>query len=102
MSVQIALLEPATRVASRKLGPVASGAGVLAERGASLGDEQVGQHVRKMGDGRHQAVVALGVDRDRLGAELANQPLEGGMGSGRGGQIPNGAVEQVRARVLDA
>ena len=58
MSVQIALLAPATRVASRKLGPTAgrrSGARRRAARG--LRDEQVGEHVRQVRDARHQAVV---------------------------------------------
>ena len=70
MSVQIALLAPATRVASRKLGPVAGSArAVVFQRAGGLGDEHVGEHVRQVRDGGEDAVVGVGVDRGRPGAD---------------------------------
>ncbi len=68
MSVQIALGAPATRVASRKLGPVA---GIRSpprcERVGRLGDQHVGQHVRQMRDRREDPVVGLGRRSRRAG-----------------------------------
>ena len=41
-----------------------------------LGDEGVGEHVREVADRRHQAVVGLGVDRLRPGAEAGDESLQ--------------------------
>ena len=72
-----ALLAPATRAASRKLGPVAGQPLVLVgERGRGLVDEHVGEHVREVGDRRHQAVVGLGVDRGRLRAQRRDRAVQ--------------------------
>ena len=110
MSVQIALFAPATRVASRKLGPTA-GRRSLARRPPStrggLRDEQVREHVRQVRDARHQPVVGVGVDRRGLRAEAREQAVQAlvehaGGAAARGRQVPDGAVEQVGARVLDA
>ena len=108
MSVQMALLAPATRVASRKLGPTAGRRSrLLAEQAGGLGDEQVGEHVRQLRDARHEPVVGVGVDGLGARAEAAEQPVQalvedaGGAAFG-GGEIPGGAVEQVRAGVLHA
>ena len=77
MSPQIAGFAPATRVVSRKLGPTS---GRRSDSSASgrcrLLDEHVGDHVRQVADGRHQAIVALGVDRLRPGAEVGDRALE--------------------------
>ncbi len=108
MSVQIALLAPATRVASRKLGPDRGQAlGTLpAEQPARLADEQVGEHVRQVRDARHQAIVRLGVDRGWTRAERPEQPVQALVqdpgGAVGGGQVPRGAVEQILARMLHA
>ena len=109
MSVQIALLAPATRVASRKLGPTAGRRSDASppSRPGGLRDEQVGEHVRQVRDAGHQAVVGVGVDRRGLRAEAA---AAAGAAARRGRprcalggrQVPGGAVEQVRARVLHA
>ena len=109
MSVQIALLAPATRVASRKLGPTAGRrqrASPL-EGAARLRDQQVGEHVRQVRHACHQAIVRIGVDRGRLRAEAREQTVQaliqhaGGAALG-GRQVPGGAIEQVLARVLHA
>ena len=77
MSVQIALGAPATRVASRKLGPVAgSRSPPAASASGRLGDEHVREHVRQVGDGRQDRVVGLGLDRRRAGAEAVQQPVQ--------------------------
>ncbi len=66
MSVQMALLAPATRVASRKLGPTAgSRCDSSLSSAAVCGDEQVGEHVRQVRHAHHQTIVGLGVDRRR-------------------------------------
>ena len=108
MSVQMALLAPATRVASRKLGPTAGRLlGALAERSGGLADEHVGEHVRQVRDARHEPVVGVGVDGGGTRAEATEQAVQtlvehaGGAAFG-GGEIPGGAVEQVLAGVLDA
>ena len=78
MSVQIAELAPATRVASRKLGPDPAQRLALAQQPlGGLGHQHVGQHVRQVADRRQQAVVGLGVDRHRPRAEVA-RPAGGG------------------------
>ena len=108
MSVQIALLAPATRVASRKLGPTAGMRWDSSPSSAGgLGDEQVGEHVRQVRDAGHQPVVGPGVDRLRARPEAAEQPVqtlvEDTRGAAFGGsQVPRRAVEQVLARVLHA
>ena len=72
-----------------------------------LGDEEVREHMRKMRDARHQAVVCAGVDRRRARPEAHEQPVQalvehpGGFFP-RGRQVPGRALEEVGARVLDA
>src|ERR1700722_14243627 len=104
MSVQMALLAPATRVASRKLGPTA---GSRAERAGGLADEHVGEHVRKVGDAGHEAIVRVGVDCDGTCAEATQQPVQAlvedaGGGAFGGREVTGGALEQVLPGVLDA
>ena len=106
MSPQIAGLAPATRVASRKLGPdLGQVLGLLAERRRRLGDEHVGEHVRQVADRRHQPVVGLGLDRLRPGAHVGDRALhpvvEQPAGAGGRRQVPAGALEEVGAGVLD-
>ena len=107
MSVQIELLAPATRVASRKLGPTAGTlvARLAPEQAGGLRDEQVGEHVRQMRDARHQRGRGCR-RRSRAGlrAEARQQAVQAlvqharGAAAGRG-QVPDGALEQVRACV---
>ncbi len=106
MSPQIAGLEPATRVASRKLGPdLGHPLGVAGQLGGGLCDEDVGDDVRQVADRRHQAVVGVGVDRLRAGAEAGDGPLQAVVEEAAGalgrGQVPAGALEEVGAGVLD-
>ena len=84
-------------------------AALLARADGALGlrDEQVGQHVRQVRDAREQPVMGFGVDRRGAGAEPSQQPVEplvqhAGGAALRRGQIPGGALEEVRARVLHA
>ncbi len=79
--------------------------GLLGRRRSRLLNEHVGDHVRKVADGRHQPVVGVGVDRLGTGAEVGDRALEpvvqeaaGALG---GRQVPARPLEQVRARVLD-
>ena len=110
MSVQIALLAPATRIASRKLGPTAGSrspsAPSLRSRPGGLRGEQVREHVRQVRDVRHQPVVGLGVDRRRVRTEATQQRVQalvehadGALTGGR--QVPRRSLEQVRAGVFD-
>ena len=105
MAPHSAGLAPATRVASRKLGPVAGGRSPPSAS-TRLGHEDVGHDVGQVADGGHHAVVDVGVDHRRPRAEpgeQAVQALEQGPLRRRGrGQVPGGAVEEVLARVLDA
>jgi hypothetical protein len=105
MSGQIVAFAPATRVASRKLGPVA-GTSAVAEGAGGLGDEHVREDVRQVRDARHHAVVVGGVDRRRLRADPGSVTVQALVERARGGrarrQVPGRAVEQVGARVLDA
>ena len=74
MSVQIALGAPATRVASRKLGPVAgSRSRRTPSAPAACADEHVGEHVRQMRDERQHAVVRVGLDRRRPRTERGHR-----------------------------
>ncbi len=106
MSVQIALLAPATRVASRKLGPTAGSCSGESppHEGGGLVDEEVRERVREVRHDRHQPIVARGVDRGRAGPEATQQPVqtlvEDPGGAGRRAQVPGRAVEQVLACVL--
>ncbi len=112
MSVQIALLAPATRIASRKLGPTAgrrsaSSPGRPSVLSGGLRREQVREHVRQVRDAGHQAVVGLRVDRRRARPEPPQQRVQplvehAGRAPARRRQVPGGAVEQILARVLDA
>ena len=108
MSVQIALLAPATRVASRKLGPTAGrrSGGSPSTRSRCLCDEQVR---RARGAGARRPPSA---GRGRRGRS-PSAALPGGAAAHTGArkdpgrarrraQVPGGAVEQLRARVLDA
>ena len=107
MSPQIAGLAPATRVASRKLGPTSGrcSASSLSAVAACV-DQDVGDHVRKMADRRHQAVMRLGLDRLRARAEVGDRALDAVVEHparrGRRRQVPAGALEEVRSGVLDA
>ncbi len=102
----MALEAPATRVASRRLGPVASSCcspdrtAAAARRG-----EYVGEHVGQVGDRGKDGVVGVGVDRDRASPEPVQQVVQPFVQHARGGlrwrQVPGGAVKEVRSRVLD-
>ena len=93
------VLAPATRVASRKLGPDPREARRGRERG--LGHQHVGQHVRQVADRGQQAVVGGRVD-GRSGVAPSARPAGAGARraartSARGGrQVPERALEQVR------
>ena len=50
MPAQIAGLAPATRVASRKLGPTAGSRSPRSSAAGGLGDEHVGEHVRQVAE----------------------------------------------------
>ena len=106
MSGQIVELAPATRVASRKLGPVAGISPPSPSARAACADEDVREDVRQVRHARHHAVVQRRVDRGRLRAdpdERAVQALvERSLGRGPRGEIPRRAVEEVGAGVLDA
>ena len=108
MSVQMRLEAPATRVASRKLGPVAGRRSPPnpTQRPRRLADQHVGEHVRQVRHGGQDRVVDLGLDRHRPGAQAAQQAVQALVEDPRGrrgrGQIPGGALEQVGAGVLDA
>ena len=77
--------------------------GVAVELGGGLADEDVGDHVRKVADRRHQPVVGLGVDRLRAGAEAGDGALQAVVEDAAGApgrrQVPAGAVEEVGAGV---
>ena len=92
MSVQIALGAPATRVASRKLGPVAgSRSPPSASVRGGLRDEHVGEHVRQVRDGRKDRVVRVR-DRSRRGAR------RGCAAAGRGARTAAPEVPDVGVR----
>ena len=107
MSPQIAGLAPATRVVSRKLGPTS---GIRSESrvssAAAWPTRTLATHVRQVADRRHQAVVGLGVDRLRPGAEAGDRALQAVVEDAAGAlgrrQVPAGALEEVGAGVLDA
>ena len=110
MSVQIAVFAPATRVASRKLGPTAGRRSrVLARRAPPPPGRRAGSRARAAGARRDairrscvSASIAVGLRAEAR--EQAVQPLveHAGGAAARGGQVPDGAVEQVGARVRDA
>ena len=109
MSVQIALLAPATRVASRKLGPTAgscSGSPARPQRRAGLGDEQVGEHVWQMGDAGHQAIMvsaSIAVGRaPMLASSRCRRSYSTPVVPPVGVRYQVAPVEEVLARVLDA
>ena len=106
MSGQIVALAPATRVASRKLGPVAGTSAPSPSAPRRLRDEHVREDVRQVRDARHHAIVDGGVDRRRLRADAGERPVqalvERARGRRAGRQVPGRAVEEVGARVLDA
>ena len=76
------------------------------ERAGGLGDEDVGDDVRQVRDGGHHPVVDVGVDRRGPRAEAGDEAVQAleqrARRRRRRRQVPGGAVEQVRARVLDA
>ena len=80
--------------------------GLLAERRRRLRDQDVGDHVRKMADRRHQAVMRLGLDRLRARPQVRDRALhavvEHPARRGRRRQVPAGALEEVRSGVLHA
>ena len=107
MSVQIAVLAPATRVMSRKLGPTCrQRLALLGQPRGRLRDEHVGQHVRQVAEDGHEPVVGLGVDRDRAGAELHDEAVQALVEEAARllvrREVPGRALEQVGARVLHA
>src|SRR3954463_9040292 len=116
MSVQMPLFAPATRVASRKLGPTrgsgsssrstvraacetstlastcgrwltAAGGGACETGAGGAGGGPRGGGARARAEGQQEAVQAFVEDTARAGARC---------------QVPGGALEQVDARVLDA
>ena len=76
MSGQIVELAPATRVASRKLGPVAGISPPSPSARAACADEDVREDVRQVRHARHHAVVQRGVDRGRLRADPDERPVQ--------------------------
>ena len=107
MSGQIVEFAPATRVASRKLGPVAGTSRAVAERARRLRDEDVREDVRQVRDARHHAVVqsaaSIAAGWAPIADERAVQALvERARRCRPGRQVPGRAVEEVGAGVLDA
>ena len=105
MSSQIRLEAPATRVASRKLGPWP---GAAHPRQRAFAPPARRAHWRAHGAGGRrwqECGRASRVDRDRTRSEAAKQPVqalvEDAGGRGRRREIPGGALEQVGARVPD-
>ena len=76
MSGQIVELAPATRVASRKLGPVAGISPPSPRARAACADQDVREDVRQVRDARHHAVVQRRVDRRRLRADPDERPVQ--------------------------
>ena len=106
MSAQIAGLEPATRVVSRKLGPTSgSRSESRVSSAAASVTRALATHVREVADRRHQPVVGRGVDRLRAGAEAGDGALQAVVEEAAGalcrGQVPARALEEVLAGVLD-
>ena len=108
MSVQIALLAPATRVASRKLGPDrGQPLDPSPSRPAACATSRLASTCGRCDTHAIRRSWVVGVDRRRARAEAAEQPVQalvehaGGAASG-GRQVPGGAVEEVLAGVLDA
>ena len=103
---------PDSRVGARDPGRVAKARadlghplGVPGQLRRRLGDEDVGDDVGKVADGRHHPVVGLGADRLRPGTEVGDDPLQRvvedpARALGRG-QVPARPVEEVGAGVLD-
>ena len=110
MSVQIALLAPATRVASRKLGPTAGrrGESAVAEQrsrpGATSRLASTCGRCETHAIRRSCVSASIAVGCAPKLVEQAVQPLveHAGGAAARRRQVPGGAVEQVLARVLDA
>ena len=107
MSAQIAGLEPATRVVSRKLGPTS---GIRSESRLSSAAASAASALATT-CGRWLIVAsrrswARGVDRLRAGAEAGDGALQAVVEQAAGalcrGQVPAGALEEVGAGVLDA
>ena len=80
--------------------------GVARQLLGGLGREHVGEHVGQVADRRHQAVVGLGVDRLRPGAEIGDHALEAVVEQTAralgGSQVPASALEQIGAGVVHA
>ena len=73
---------------------------------AGLHHEQVREHVRQVAREREQPVVHAGVDGHGRGAERRHQAVQVAqarrLGLGQRREVPGGALEQLRARVLGA
>ena len=107
MSLQIAVFAPATRVMSRKLGPTwRSASPCVGQPRGGLRGEHVGQHVRQVAEHGHEPVVGLGVHRHRLRAHVHHEAVQALVQEAAGllvrREVPDGALEQVGARVLHA
>ncbi len=106
MSRHSAGLAPATRVASRKLGPVAAAARPRGRR-AAWATRTLATTCGRCDDGGHHPVVGVGVDRGGLRAEAGRRSRCRRSSSDarrrrRRRQVPGGAVEEVLAGVRDA
>ena len=108
MSVQMALLAPATRVASRKLGPAAGSRSGPRRRAPAPPARRARWRARAAGATRWPSGGRGSRRRSRPAARRA--PRAGGAGARRApprcvprrGQVPGRALEQVGAGVLDA
>ncbi len=77
MSFQIGWVRPGDARRVAKAPPdLGQALALVGDRHLGLGDHHVRDHVRQVADGRHQAVVELGVDRLRPGAHLGDRALE--------------------------
>ena len=79
---------------------------LAAERAGGLGDEDVGDDVRQVRHRGHHPVVGVGVDRGGPGAEAGHEAVQAlerdPRRRRRRREVPDGAVEEVLARVRDA
>jgi hypothetical protein len=106
-------VDPDARVRARDPGHVAERAARREQRvvpvdhgRARLVDEQVGERVREMAREGDDAVVRVGVDRDRgraeTGDEAVHEPVALDVGGCERGQEPGRAVKELGIRVLGA
>jgi hypothetical protein len=77
---------------------------VLGEARGRLRGEHVGEHVRQVAEHGHEPVVGLGVDRHGARAQLHHEAVQALVEEPAGllvrREVPDGALEEVRARVL--